>query len=362
MLKRKVYFNVLKQKLVSLDFPWLARRAWAYGRLRTEKYLGTGYAPAPLMACLMLTENCNLRCPMCDLPQRYKVNPVDKTTREWKKTIDNLYGMGAAGIGFTGGEPTLRPDIFELISHACSYGFPVTLNTNGLSFTDERIKDLIKADPTNVNISIDSGRDEINDKLRGGKNVLPRTLEIIKKITAARKAASARFTVTVVTVLTDLNIGDLDVLFEKVAASGADRIGFMPLHNIECVKCAVALFKVDTTGLADNVRALSQKHGLPAENSNEYLDAFHSVMSGQVSMPVACNAGYTSIVIGPDFTLYRCWPFLEKRQPFRKWNPDESSLSEIWNDAAFRTERQSVLVCKECFWNCHAELSYMVKM
>jgi len=362
MLKRQVFRDILTQKILGLEFGWIGRRVAAYASLKMEKLRRKGKAPGPLMAVLILTENCNLRCPMCELPGRFRDNPDEKDTSVWKRVIDDLHDMRAAGVGFTGGEVTLREDIFDLTAHARGYGMPVTLNTNALALTDRRLEDLIRADPTNINISIDSGRDHVNDELRGGKRVLERTLERIERLASLKKERGAGYTVTVVSVLSDLNITDLEVLFRRVSDAGADRIGFMPLHYIGSGKCVVAPVEEDTKGLADTIRSLSRKYCLSLENSDRYLDDFHPVMSGSFEMPVTCNAGYTSIVIGPDLRIYRCWPYFEKCQPFRQWDPETSTLGEIWNDSTFRRERLESLSCKECFWNCHAEISYLVRM
>lgn len=362
MLKRKVFRGILADKIRHLEFGWLARRAWALLKMKSEKFLRTGKAPAPLMAVLMVTENCNLRCPMCGLPERFRANPCNADTAAWKRAIDDLHELGAAGVGFTGGEATTRKDIFDLIAHARKLGFPVTLNTNALLLSDDKLDALAASDPTNINISIDSGRDEVNDQLRGGNDVLKRTLERISALVAKRKNSGARYTVTVVTVLSDSNIGDLDILFQKASSAGADRIGFMPLHDIAPGKCAISTFRGDTSGLAGTLRELSAKYNLPLENSDAYLDAFHAFMTRREPLPVPCNAGYTTIVLGPDLKMYRCWPFYEKRQVFREWNQATTKLKDLWNDEQFRRERLLALKCKECVWNCHAELSYLVRM
>ncbi len=362
MLKRMVFQNIIKEKLLHLDFAWLLHRLWAYVRLKGEKFLKTGRAPGPLMAVLIVTENCNLRCPMCKLPSHFKENPRQKDTSTWKRVIDDLNDVNAAGMGFTGGEPAMRKDIFELVSYASNYSLPITFNTNMLAIGKDRIEELIRSKPTNINISIDSGREEVNDSLRGGKDVLSRTLDQISRLVTLRAEFNAGFTITVVTVLSDLNIDDLDILFEKVSHAGADRIGFMLLHDTSEGKCSVSKFEKDTSGLADTIWKLSEKYHLEVENSRDYINDIHPVVSGDGQMPMRCNAAYTSIVIGPGLELYRCWPYFEKRQSFRQWDPDRETLKDLWNDEKFRQERLKSLTCRECFWNCHAELNYLVRI
>ncbi len=360
MLKRKVFQNVIKKKLLCLDFAWFFHRAWTYIRLKGEKFLKTGRAPGPLMAVLIVTENCNLRCPMCSLPSRAKKISEETDTLTWKRVIDDLNNINVAGIGFTGGEPAMRKDIFELISCAASYDFPITFNTNTLAIGKDRIEELIRSKPSNINISIDSGREEVNDSLRGGKNILARTLEQISRLVSLREKFHAEFTITAVTVLSDLNIDDLEILFKKVSQAGVDRIGFMPLHDISKEKCSVARFEKDTSALAETIWKLSEKYRLDVENSKNYINDFHSVISGNKQMPMRCNAAYTSVVIGPDLKLYRCWPYFEKGQSFRQWDPERETLKDLWNENNYCQERLRSLTCRECFWNCHAELNYLI--
>ena len=360
MLKRKVFREVVVGKLLRLQWGWLARRAWAVACLKSRGRVERGLAPSPLMAVLMVTENCNGRCPMCDLPHRFRLNPVELDTAVWKRAIDDLHTMGAAGIGFTGGECTLRKDIFELIRHARDRGFPVTLNTNALPIAGARLDDLVAAGPTNINISIDSGREDVNDRLRGGKDVLTRTLDRIAALDARRKAGPAAYTITVVTVLSEDNVGDLDALFQRVAASGADRIGFMPLHIVEGGACRIVNLGATAGGLAGRLRELSAAHNLPIENSDVYLDGLDAAAGGG-QLPVPCNAAYTTLFLGADLRVYRCWPYLEMQQSFRQWD-GKTPLADIWNDETFRQERQRSRPCRMCYWNCHAELSYLVRI
>ncbi len=360
VLRRKIFREVIWSKLLGLQWRWLARRAWALACLKSRRRTRAGLAPAPLMAVLLVTENCNGRCPMCDLPHRFRRNPVEIGTAVWKRAIDDLHKMGAAGVGFTGGECTLRKDIFELIGHARRHGLPVTLNTNALPLTDDRLDELVAADPTNINISIDSGRDDVNDHLRGGRDVLRRTLDRVSALEARRRSARAGYTLTVVTVLSEANVNDLEVLFQRVAASGADRIGFMPLHNAGDGQCGIANLGPAAVGLAGRLRELSAVYSLPIENSDAYISGLDAAMSGG-QLPVPCNAAYTTLFLGADLRLYRCWPHLEMGRSFARWD-GETPLGSMWNDEVFRQERLRSLPCRQCYWNCHAELSYLVRI
>jgi radical SAM protein with 4Fe4S-binding SPASM domain len=359
---REVVWAILAQKLRDGQLRWLAETAGIGAQLKLEGLRRTGRAPSPLMAALVVTENCNLRCPMCELPERFRLEPSQVDTDTWKRVIDQLAELGAVGVSLTGGEPTLRDDIFELLAHARRHGMSVAINTNALPLHGPRLEQFLACPPDNVNVSIDSGDPELNDRLRGGRNVLARTIERIQTLVSERERRGLKFKITVVSVLSDANLEHLDRLFAVVAESGADRIGFMPVHAVGDGVLEVVRLETDTSKIHARLRALSDAHKLPLENSAAYLGGFHAQMTGRTEAMPACNAGYTSLIVGPDLRLYRCWPYFEKQRPLRQFDVDANRLTRIWNDPTYRADRLAALECSECYWNCHWELNHFIKM
>jgi len=360
-MQRKVYREVVLAKLRHFDVKWFTHKVYTYVALKTERYLRTGYSPPPLACGLVVTENCNMRCPMCILPHRYIENPNNRDTNTWKRVIADLHELGVGGIAISGGEPMMRKDVFELVAYARKNTATVTLNSNLMLLTEKRIEDLIQAGPNNINVSVDSGLDDINDQLRGGKNVLAKVLDRIDALAAARNAMSKKFSITAVTTLSDMNVDDLDILFNKVSNSGADRICFIPLHDIKDGKTYLIKSKKVKSDLYKSLQELSLKYELPLENSSNYLKGFYNVMTGGV-MKERCNAGYTHLVIGTDLKVYRCVPYMNTGRCLFKWDPEKETLKELWNSHKWRKDRLEALNCKECFWDCHAELNYLVPM
>lgn len=86
----------------------------------SDRRLAVSFLPGT--AVLEMTYACNHKCLFCSCPWENPdsgfVRQAELTTDEWIETISTLCRMGVTRLAFTGGEPLLRPDIFEIIHHA----------------------------------------------------------------------------------------------------------------------------------------------------------------------------------------------------------------------------------------------------
>jgi uncharacterized radical SAM superfamily Fe-S cluster-containing enzyme len=115
---------------------------------------------APYRMDLAITYRCNNDCAHC-YNARQRDYP-ELTTTQWKQILDKLWSIGIPHVVFTGGEPTLREDLAELISHAEQNGQITGLNTNGRRLSDKGYLDgLIKAGLDHVQITVESHDPEI---------------------------------------------------------------------------------------------------------------------------------------------------------------------------------------------------------
>jgi MoaA/NifB/PqqE/SkfB family radical SAM enzyme len=118
----------------------------------------------PDMAWLNPTDNCNMRCIMCNQWRETKTNEL--TLFEWKGVIDQLAAAGIKKIGVNGGEPLLRKDLPDLFAHAKSHGMAISLITSGYLLDEKRLEALLAAGVGHVTISID-GVGEQYERIRG---------------------------------------------------------------------------------------------------------------------------------------------------------------------------------------------------
>lgn len=151
----------------------------------TSSMLGTKNTVRPLNAQIELTLKCNAKCQFCSIwTKDYQSSLKDRemTTDEVKKIIDDLNRLKITLLSFTGGEPTLRKDLGELIDHAAKYGMMTGIATNGY-LLEKLVKDGTLKNLETCMVSLDFPTAELHDKYRGIK-VFDRA---IKGIQAARK-------------------------------------------------------------------------------------------------------------------------------------------------------------------------------
>ena len=84
----------------------------------------------------MTTNKCNLKCSHC-YQDAGPAKEEELTTEEGKRLIDQIAKAGFKVMIFSGGEPLLRPDIYELVAHAASRGLRPVFGTNGMLITKE---------------------------------------------------------------------------------------------------------------------------------------------------------------------------------------------------------------------------------
>jgi molybdenum cofactor biosynthesis enzyme MoaA len=94
-------------------------------------------------------------------------DPRELTTGECRAVIDELERMQVFYVNIGGGEPTVRPDFWDLVDYATAHRVGVKFSTNGIKITPERAQSLAASDYVDVQISLDGATAEVNDAVRG---------------------------------------------------------------------------------------------------------------------------------------------------------------------------------------------------
>jgi radical SAM protein with 4Fe4S-binding SPASM domain len=170
-----------------------------------------------------LTRTCNLKCVHCYTASDAKKYPGEIDTAKAKEVLDDLAEFKVPAVLFSGGEPLVRPDLFELAAHARSRGLHVVLSTNGTLIDHpiaQKLKDLEFA---YVGISLDSAIPAVHDEFRGMQGAFERTMKGFRHCREVGQKVGLRLT------LTRHTAQNLDKLFDLIEAEGIDRACFYHL-------------------------------------------------------------------------------------------------------------------------------------
>jgi radical SAM protein with 4Fe4S-binding SPASM domain len=171
---------------------------------------------------LAITYRCNNACAHCynGRPRSYP----ELSTQEWFKILDDLWKIGIPHIVFTGGEPTLRDDLPELIRHAEANGQITGINTNGRKLQDKAyLKTLVDAGLDHVQITFESHIPEIHDQMVCHAGAWQETVAGLKNA-----VASSLYVMTNTTMLT-LNKAAIPDTLEFLGQLGLKTIGLNAL-------------------------------------------------------------------------------------------------------------------------------------
>jgi putative heme d1 biosynthesis radical SAM protein NirJ1 len=168
------------------------------------------------------TRTCNLKCRHCYMSSDAKKYQNELTTAEAKQFIDDLADFNVPVLLFSGGEPLIRPDFFELADYAAKKGVRPTLSTNGTLITPEVARKIKDIGVGYVGISLDGLR-EVNDKFRGKAGAFEAAMNGIKNCVEVDQRVGLRFTIN------HHNIQELENIFDFIEEENINRVCFYHL-------------------------------------------------------------------------------------------------------------------------------------
>lgn len=168
------------------------------------------------------TKSCNLRCVHCYFDAHAKKDKDELTTEQAKAMINDLAAFGAPVLLFSGGEPFMREDLFDLGKYALSKGLRTVISTNGTLITMEAAERIKNAGFSYVGISLD-GLEKVNDEFRKETGAFKRTLQGIRNCHSCGVRAGLRFTIN------KHNFRDIAGIFDLIENEGIRRACFYHL-------------------------------------------------------------------------------------------------------------------------------------
>ncbi|MBO8180320.1 MAG: radical SAM protein [Archaeoglobus sp.] len=292
---------------------------------------------APFQVVWDVTYACNLRCKHC-YATAGKALHDELTTDEALDLINRLDRLGVTIIAFSGGEPLVRKDIFELTSYAAEKGIYVAVATNGTLITEEKAKEMKENGVGYVQISLD-GVKETHEAFRGIKGCFDRTVEGIKN------AVKAGLFVNVSMTVTKFNYEDVPAvveLCEKLGVNWFMHYNFIPTgRGREIVESDIApeqreellkwLYKKNYSSNISLLSTAPQFARVALQCQGEIVPThFYNVNAGERLRELAefiggCGAGRFYFAIKANGDIQPCVFF-----PLKVGNVREDDLEELW--------------------------------
>ena len=172
----------------------------------------------PLAVLAELTHRCPLQCPYCSNPIELDRARSELTTEEWKKVLSELAELGVLQVHFSGGEPTARKDLVELVKHANDVGLYTNLITSAVLLTREKLAELADAGLSHVQISFQGSEAASADRVAGLKDAHN------KKIEVAKWTRELDLPLTVNAVMHRQNLHQLPDIIQMAVDLDADRL------------------------------------------------------------------------------------------------------------------------------------------
>ena len=164
-----------------------------------------------------VTRRCNLHCIHCYSSSKDQEYPGELATAEGRELLDDLAAFGVPTVLFSGGEPLMRPDLFDLVEHARRLDLRAVLSTNGTLIDEQTADRVASAGFSYVGISFD-GVGKSHDRVRGKRGAYGASLEALRLLRDRGMRVGMRFTVH------NGNLGELPAIFDLADREEIDRI------------------------------------------------------------------------------------------------------------------------------------------
>lgn len=290
---------------------------------------------------ISITSRCNLRCKMCDIPS---VRSEELETGVWKQVIRDAGRSGVSAIVFSGGEPLLREDLFDLISFTKEQNMMACVTSNGLLIDELCARRLSEAGVDVVNVSLE-GPEEVHDQLRG-QGSFDSALLAIKNL---RKYKIER---TIATVVTSRNFKHLPYIVKLAQQYGVTALKFQPFSSLflKTGKRGEDFFLIaqDSPAFFESIKKviwLCRSYGI-STNPGKYFDEMSRYLvkrSGNIQHH--CPALFESCPINAKGEVYPCWVLTGPE--YLIGNIKGESFSDIWSSS-----RRAGLIKKICQRGC----------
>ncbi len=280
----------------------------------------------PFWLLAELTYRCPLQCPYCSNPLDFAQQGEELTTAQWIEVFRQARELGAAQLGFSGGEPLVRQDLEELIRAARELGYYTNLITSGIGLTETRMAAFKDAGLDHIQISFQAADEEVNNLLAGSRKAFA------QKLAMARAVKAQGYPMVLNFVTHRHNIDSIERIIELCLELEADFVelatcqfyGWAELNRAGLLPTRAQLERAER--ITNEYRAKLAAENHPCKLIFVTPDYYEE-------RPKACMNGWGSLFldITPDGTALPCHS--ARQLPVQFPNVKEHDLKHIWYDS-----------------------------
>lgn len=321
------FTKIAKGKAVNSEIGYVSLRDYA-------KYMSAPHR-MDLMISSMAKDgkwHCNQQCVHCYAGNQKLAVRNELSTADWKKIIDKLKAARIPQLTFTGGEPTLRSDLVELIDY--SRWFITRLNTNGVLLSPELCKKLYDASLDSIQITFYSANEGIHNLLVGAPN-FNKTVEGIKN------AIAAGLNVSINTPLCNLNKDYVEALkfLKELGITYFTCSGIIESGKAESEEAKdMYLSQEELASIISSATKYCYANALEINFTSPGCLPDNILRKELLAIP-SCGACTSNMAISPDGYVIPCQSYLSKELG----NILEEDFSKIWKNRETKRIRKEAL-------------------
>jgi len=268
---------------------------------------------------LALTYRCNNSCAHC-----YNARPrnyPELDTNAWKEILDRVWELRIPHVVFTGGEPTLRADLVELVAYAQDLGLVTGLNTNARCLADSALmRSLVEAGLDHVQITVESHNPAVHNHMVRAAGAWDETVAGLRNA-----VGSGIYLMTNTTLLRD-NAEDLEAILNFLAEEKVPTVGLNALiYSGHGATVNTGLAEADLPPLLELASRLTRQHNqrLIWYTPTQYCHFNPILLSLGIK---GCTAALYNMCVEPDGQVIPCQSYYEPLGHIL-----DDAWADIWN-------------------------------
>lgn len=316
------------------------------GRILSSPVLSGPVAPKrigpPLWLLAELTYRCPLQCPYCSNPIEFAQIKDELDTEQWLQVLRQGRKLGAAQLGFSGGEPLLRQDLEDLAGEARSLGYYSNLITSGMGLSRERVAALKTAGLDHIQLSFQDSDKELNDQIAGSHKAFD------KKLAMAQVVKEFDYPMVINFVLHRHNIDHIESILELCVRIGAN---YVELANVQYYGWGLH----NRASLMPSKEQLRHAEEVTQRYRKQYqqkMQLIFVVPDYYETRPKGCMNGWGSLflTVAPDGLALPCHS--ARDLPIAFPNVKDTPLKDIWYGSdgfnQYRGDAWMAEPCRSC--------------